>query len=279
MSEKIRVGRGGLIDWRMPAGPSMVTGRRAGGSVGHFDEHHATVLSDPRERWRPCPGAGRRRRHPSRVRRLRLSQLPGGVTARSRDCSNGCRRSAFVFLGQSAEPHLPPGGTSGRSRRDRGGTGKFWEMHDRLFGIQRRRSVARPPSSRARERSASTSNASSSDTRRRQIPGRAVHAEEVSGWHSHVLSTPTFLHQRSPLRRFHRSPCQAPSRAPIAQPNRFTPRFREARVRSTEHPRRQIISIGPHEIVADLPVDEGRPGCGVGVRTIWCWRPRRLQRR
>src|SRR6185369_17348749 len=44
--------------------------------------------------------------------------------------------------------------------------------------------------------------------------------------------------------------------------------FREARVSSTEHPRRQIISIGPHQLVADLPADEGGQDAGPSAHEL-----------
>jgi putative redox protein len=83
----------------------------------------------------------------------------------------------------------------------------------------------------------------------------AVHDQEISGFHSHVLSTPTFfingIRFDDSIDRLEHAVARATRQAESLHAT-----FREARVRSTEHPRRQVISIGPHELVADLASDE-----------------------
>ena len=86
---------------------------------------------------------------------------------------------------------------------------------------------------------------------------QAVHSQETSGWHSHVLSTPTFFVNGV---RFEDAPDALPAAVTRArrQETRVHQLFREARVTSTAERRRQTITIGPHTFAADLPAhDDG----------------------
>jgi uncharacterized OsmC-like protein/predicted DsbA family dithiol-disulfide isomerase len=137
---------------------------------------------------------------------------------------------------------------------------KFWEMHDRLFEseeglshaslIAAARDLALDVARFERELDAGTYHT-------------AVRAQEISGWHSHVLATPTFFVNGV---RFEDSPDLLPeavARAKrLAEPLRHV--FRDARVRSTEDRRRQLIMVGPHEIVADLQADDEGHDSGPG---------------
>ena len=94
-----------------------------------------------------------------------------------------------------------------------------------------------------------------------------MRAQEVTGWHSHVLSTPTFFINGVRFEDALDALADAVARARRrAQPLHAV--FREARVRSTERPRRQIVTIGPHEIVADLPADEDGDDAGPGPHDL-----------
>lgn len=129
---------------------------------------------------------------------------------------------------------------------------KFWEMHDTLFesdkGLSRANLITAARDLKLdvarfeRELDAGTYHA-------------AVRAQEISGWHSHVLATPTFFVNGV---RFEDSPDLLPeavARAKrLAEPLHHV--FREARVRSTEDRRRQLITVGPHEVAADLPTED-----------------------
>jgi putative redox protein len=143
-----------------------------------------------------------------------------------------------------------------------GAQGKFWEMHDLLFENQE--------------------TLSSEEIRRLAVqlgldPIRfeadlksgafkaAVHAQEISGWHSHVLSTPTFFING---RRFEDAPSALPEA--IADTLRRETRkalqerqvFRDATVQSTDAGYRQTITVGPHQITSDLPGRHGTEGDG-----------------
>lgn len=228
--------------------------------MGHFDEHHATVLSDP-------VSAGDHARGPADAAVTLLEY--GDFACPSCRAAYGTVKGLlermpevrFVFRANPRSHLFPQAEPAAEAAEIAAAQGKFWEMHDRLFessdgDLSRGALVAR-----AREVGLDVERFEHDlDAGKYRA---AVHAEEVSGWHSHVLSTPTFFINGV---RFDDSIDRLPSA--VARANRqaqsLHATFREARVRSTEHPRRQIISIGPHEIVADLPVDEGGQDAGAG---------------
>ena len=91
----------------------------------------------------------------------------------------------------------------------------------------------------------------------------AVHEQEISGWHSHVLATPTFFINGARFDDSLERLAEAVARAKrLAEPLHHV--FRAARVRSSEGRRRQLITVGPHELVADLPVDDDGADAGPG---------------
>jgi uncharacterized OsmC-like protein/predicted DsbA family dithiol-disulfide isomerase len=219
--------------------------------MGHFDETHATLLAEPvgpRDHVRgpasadvtlveygdfACPFC--RQAH-GMIREM-LARMP--------DVQFVFRANPRSHLFAEAEP-------AAEAAEIAAAQGKFWEMHDRLFEA---------PGGLARPELVAAARDVGLDVAafERDLDGgatrAAVRAQEVSGWHSHVLSTPTFFINGV---RFEDSPdllADAVARARRrAQPLHAV--FREARVRSTDRPRRQIISIGPHDVPADLPADE-----------------------
>jgi uncharacterized OsmC-like protein/predicted DsbA family dithiol-disulfide isomerase len=138
--------------------------------------------------------------------------------------------------------------------------GKFWEMHDRLFegeeGLGRDRLVAL-----ASELGIDVAAFEA------ELDGRvhreAVHLQELSGWHSHVISTPTFFVNGV---RFEDAPALLPEAVARAKRivSSLTHVFREVRVQSTEDRRRQLISVGPHQLISDLPHEENGTDAGPG---------------
>jgi uncharacterized OsmC-like protein/predicted DsbA family dithiol-disulfide isomerase len=228
--------------------------------VGHFDESHATLLSDPVR-------DGDHARGPS--------DAPVTLVEYGDFACPFCRAAygtikellarmpevRFVFRANPRSHVFPQAEPAAEAAEIAAAQGKFWEMHDRLFeskdgDLSRGRLLAL-----ARELGLDVGRFErelDSGTYR-----AAVHAEEVSGWHSHVLSTPTFFINGI---RFDDSIDRLANAVVRAQRQAGTlhATFREARVRSTEHPRRQIISIGPHEIVADLQTDEEGQDAGPG---------------
>lgn len=232
--------------------------------MGHFDERHATVLADPVR-------AGDHARGPADAAVTLLEY--GDFACPSCRAAYGTVKELlermpevrFVFRANPRSHLFPQAKPAAEAAEIAAAHGKFWEMHDRLFeskdgDLSRAGLVAR-----AREVGLHVEHFEhdlDAGTYR-----DAVHAQEVSGWHSHVLSTPTFFINGI---RFEDSIDRLASA--VARANRqaqsLHATFREARVRSTEHPRRQIISIGPHDIVADLPLDEEGQDAGPGPHDL-----------
>jgi uncharacterized OsmC-like protein/predicted DsbA family dithiol-disulfide isomerase len=158
----------------------------------------------------------------------------------------------FVFRANPRSHLFPAAEPAAEAAEAAGARGKFWEMHDRLFateaGLDREQLVAF-----ARDLGID------GDAFGRELDGHvhraAVRAQELSGWHSHVLSTPTFFVNGV---RFEDAPEQLPEA--VARAKRVTASvehvFREVRVESTEDRRRQAVSVGPHRLVADLPSED-----------------------
>jgi uncharacterized OsmC-like protein/predicted DsbA family dithiol-disulfide isomerase len=136
--------------------------------------------------------------------------------------------------------------------------GKFWEMHDRLFENQAALSPAMV-TSLARELGLDIDRFD--DELQRRVHKDAVHAQELSGWHSHVLSTPTFFINGV---RFEDSLDALP--AAIARAREKAEQaalvFREARIETTDLPRRVSINVGPHAFIGDLPAFEDGSDAG-----------------
>jgi uncharacterized OsmC-like protein/predicted DsbA family dithiol-disulfide isomerase len=231
--------------------------------MGHFDESHATLLSDPvgpRDHVRgpatsdvtlveygdfACPFC---RAAYANIKEL-LARMP---------------HVRFVFRANPRSHLFPDAEPAAEAAEIAGAQGKFWQMHDRLFeaadGLSR-------PELIAAARAVGLDVAAFE----RDLDGggyrAAVRAQEVTGWHSHVLSTPTFFINGV---RFEDAP-DALADAVARAARRAGPQhavFREARVRSTDRPRRQIVTIGPHEIVSDLPVDEDGDDSGPGPHDL-----------
>jgi uncharacterized OsmC-like protein/predicted DsbA family dithiol-disulfide isomerase len=166
----------------------------------------------------------------------------------------------FVFRANPRSHLFPDAQPAAEAAEAAAAQEKFWEMHDHLFeseqGLSRANLVAVARDLELdmvrfeRELDAGTYHP-------------AVRAQEISGWHSHVLATPTFFVNGI---RFEDSPDLLPeavARAKrLAEPLHHV--FREARVRSTEARRRQLIMVGPHEIVADLPAEDEGGDSGPG---------------
>ena len=139
-----------------------------------------------------------------------------------------------------------------------GSQGKFWEMHDLLFENQA--ALSRGEISRL----AGTLGLDLARFDRELDAGAhraAVRAQEVSGWHSHVLSTPTFFVNGV---RFEDAGSALPAAIDgVARQDRIEHQlFREVRVEGTGDRHRQTLSIGPHRMVSDLPSLEGGTDAG-----------------
>ncbi len=158
----------------------------------------------------------------------------------------------FVFRANPRSHLFPAAEPAAEAAEAAAARGKFWEMHDRLFeteaGLGREALVAL-----ARE--LGIDGAAFEAELDGHVHREAVKAQELSGWHSHVIGTPTFFVNGV---RFEDAPEQLPEA--VARAKRAASSvehvFREVRVESTEGRRRQVVSVGPHRVVADLPSED-----------------------
>jgi uncharacterized OsmC-like protein/protein-disulfide isomerase len=161
----------------------------------------------------------------------------------------------FVFRANPRSHLFPAAEPAAEAAEAAAARGKFWEMHDRLFqaeaGLGRDQLVAI-----ARELGLDVA------AFQAELDSHAhratVHAQELSGWHSHVISTPTFFVNGE---RFEDAPEQLPEAVARARRMATVPEhvFREVHIESTADRRRQAITVGPHSLISDLPSqDDGR---------------------
>jgi uncharacterized OsmC-like protein len=140
--------------------------------------------------------------------------------------------------------------------------GAFWQMHDLLFANQGALEEA-DLVGYAGQLGLDVSRFE--DELRSNVHKARVREQEVSGWHSHVLSTPTFFVNGV---RFEDRPDVETLGAAIsaarhaANKTSTTASFRGGVVRSEGRGFRQSIAIGPHRLLADLPPDEGGEDAG-----------------
>jgi len=170
----------------------------------------------------------------------------------------------FVFRANPRSHLFPDAEPAAEAAEAAAAQGKFWEMHDRLFeaeaGLGRDQLVTM-----ARDIGLDVARFERelADGTHRQ----AVRRQEVTGWHSHVLSTPTFF--VNGVR--HEDPPEALSVA-LTRARRQQARthavFRTAHVTSTAERRRQLITIGAHQLVADLPTHEDGGDAGPGPHDL-----------
>jgi uncharacterized OsmC-like protein/predicted DsbA family dithiol-disulfide isomerase len=227
--------------------------------MGHFDDQHPTLLSDP-------VGEHDHVRGPASAD-VTLVEY-GDFACPSCRAAYGTIKDLlarmpevrFVFRANPRSHLFADAEPAAEAAELAAAAGKFWPMHDRLFEaegglararlVEHARAIGLDPARFEEALAAGSSRA-------------AVHAQEVSGFHSHVLATPTFfingIRFDDSLDRLEAAVARAQRRA---EPLHAT--FREARVRSTERPRRQVVTIGPHEIVSDLPPDEDGDDAGPG---------------
>jgi uncharacterized OsmC-like protein/predicted DsbA family dithiol-disulfide isomerase len=228
-------------------------------NMGHFDEQHPTLLAEP-----VGPLDHARGPESADVTLVEYGDFACPSCRRAhgvvKDLLARMPEVRFVFRANPRSHLFPDAEPAAEAAEIAAAQGKFWQMHDRLFegdeGAARPRLVAL-----ARELGLDVARFEA------DLDGRAfreaVRRQEVSGWHSHVLSTPTFfvngVRFDDSLERLPEAVARATR---LAEPLRHV--FREASVRSTESRRRQLISVGRHEIVADLPVEDDGGDAGPG---------------
>ena len=164
----------------------------------------------------------------------------------------------FVFRANPRSHLFPHAEIAAEAAEAAAAQGKFWEMHDLLFENQA--TLSRTEISRL----AKTLGLDLARFDRELDAGAhraTVRAQEVSGWHSHVLSTPTFFINGV---RFEDASSALPAAIDgAARQDRIEHQlFREVRVEGTAERHRQTLSIGPHRFVSELPSLEGGADAG-----------------
>jgi uncharacterized OsmC-like protein len=164
----------------------------------------------------------------------------------------------FVFRANPRSHLFPHAEIAAEAAQAAAAQGKFWEMHDLLFENQAalsRAEISRLAGTLGLDLARFDSELDAGTHR------AAVKAQEVSGWHSHVLSTPTFFVNGV---RFEDAPSALPAAIDAAarQDQIEHQLFREVRVEGTGDHHRQALSLGPHRIVSDLPALEGGADAG-----------------
>jgi uncharacterized OsmC-like protein/predicted DsbA family dithiol-disulfide isomerase len=158
----------------------------------------------------------------------------------------------FVFRANPRSHLFPAAEPAAEAAEAAAARGKFWEMHDRLFETE---AELGRPALVALARELGIDGAAFEAELDGHVHRAAVHAQELSGWHSHVISTPTFFVNGV---RFEDAPEQLPEA--VARAKRAATAvehiFREVRVASTDGRRRQVIDVGPHQLIADLPRED-----------------------
>jgi protein-disulfide isomerase/uncharacterized OsmC-like protein len=231
--------------------------------VGYFDEQHPTVLAEPvgpRDHVRGPASAD--------VTLLEYGDFAcpfcQAADATIKELLAAMPDVRFVFRANPRSHLFADAEPAAEAAEIAAAHGKFWEMHDRLFegdhDLSRPRLVAA-----ARDLGLDPARFEA------DLESRAyravVRAQEISGWHSHVLSTPTFFINGIRFEDSLDHLAAAVARAKRQAAPLHTV-FREARVHSTARPRRQIVTVGPHEIVADLPTDEDGDDSGPGPHDL-----------
>jgi uncharacterized OsmC-like protein/predicted DsbA family dithiol-disulfide isomerase len=139
-----------------------------------------------------------------------------------------------------------------------GAQGKYWEMHDLLFQNQ---ATLSPDAIRAHARRLGLDLPRFESELAGGVHRAAVRQQEISGWHSHVLSTPTFFINGLRLDDSPDALTSAVSRA-LREQQRIRHVFREALVTSSPAGFRHTVVVGPHQLVSDLPPGDGGEDAG-----------------
>ena len=164
----------------------------------------------------------------------------------------------FVFRANPRSHLFPHAEVAAEAAEAASAQGKFWEMHDLLFENQARLSRAEI------SRLAGTLGLDLARFDRELDSGAhraTVKAQEISGWHSHVLSTPTFFINGV---RFEDASSALPAAIDgAARQERIEHQlFRQIRVEGAGDQHRQVLSLGPHRMVSDLPSLDGGADAG-----------------
>jgi uncharacterized OsmC-like protein len=164
----------------------------------------------------------------------------------------------FVFRANPRSHLFPHAQRAAEAAEAAAAQGKYWEMHDLLFQnqatlseaeiLQHARRLELDQERFERELASGAHRA-------------AVRRQEISGWHSHVLGTPTFFVSGVRLDDAPDALAAAVSHA-LRDEQKARQVFREVRVQSTGDRWRQTVAVGPHQLAADLPAGDGGSDSG-----------------
>jgi uncharacterized OsmC-like protein/predicted DsbA family dithiol-disulfide isomerase len=160
---------------------------------------------------------------------------------------------ARVVFRANPRSHLfPHAAEAAEAAEAAGAQGKFWEMHDLLFSNQ---DILSSETIRQHARALGLDMARFESELKAGTYRATVHEQEISGWHSHVLSTPTFF-----INGVRLDDAATALPAAVSQAMRKVERtrvvFREMNVSSIDPGTQQTMTVGPHQLLADLPPDE-----------------------
>jgi uncharacterized OsmC-like protein len=232
--------------------------------MGYFDSDHPTLLADPVSE----------RDHVRGPKSASVTLVEYGdfacpycaaayATVKALMAHNSDLR--FVFRVNPRSHMFPHAAEAAQAAEAAAAQGKFWEMHDLLFENQASLS-SEEIRQHARRIGLDLSRFEAELTAALYLP--AVRQQEISGWHSHVLSTPTFFINGV---RFDDAPSAlAGAVAHASRVERQERRhvFREVKVEDTQDRRRQTISVGAHQITSDLPSTDGGNDAGPGPHEL-----------
>jgi uncharacterized OsmC-like protein/predicted DsbA family dithiol-disulfide isomerase len=219
--------------------------------MGYFESDHPTLLADP-----VSPSDHVRGPASARVTLLEYGDFAcpfcAAASAIVKSLLGSFDDLRFVFRANPRSHVFPHAVEAAEAAEAAEAQGKFWEMHDLLFENQ-----PTLGSDKIRELGAQIGlDPAGLDADLKAGTFRAaVHAQEISGWHSHVLSTPTFFINGV---RFEDAPSALPEAIADAllrerqEALRAQQLFREATVTGSDSGFRQTISVGPHQITSDL---------------------------
>ncbi len=227
--------------------------------MGYFDAEHPTLLADPvtdRDHVRGPASAG--------MTIVEYGDFACPACAAAFPIVKALlQRSPDVRLVFRANPrsHLfPHAAEAAEAAEAAGAQGKFWEMHDLLFLNQ---DTLSSETIRHHARTLGLDLVRFESDLTRGTHRAAVHEQEISGWHSHVLATPTFFINGVRLEDAATAlPGAVSQTARRLEQTRAV--FRELKVSSADDGPGQVLTVGPHRLVADLPPDEGGADAGPG---------------
>jgi uncharacterized OsmC-like protein/predicted DsbA family dithiol-disulfide isomerase len=220
--------------------------------MAYFDQEHPTLLADPvteRDHVRGGPAA--------LVTVVEYGDFACPYCAAAHGSVKKLRERfgdevRFVFRANPRSHIFPHAEAAAEAAEAAGAQGKYWEMHDLLFENQATLSA---DELRVHARKLGLDRERFDRELTAGEHRAAVRQQEISGFHSHVISTPTFFINGVRLDDAPDALAGAVSRA-LRQEQHTRHVYREVFVAAGEG-YRSTINAGPHRLTTDLPPDDG----------------------